>query len=240
MSVHSGPKIVTSNLVLTLDSADIQSYPGSGTVWSDLSSSKKDGTLTNTPTFSSTNGGIFTFDGINEYVSLPSQNDAQSPLTGFGSFTGADTNAFTLEIWIKTNQISGSASYNAPGLIARDDTDIYSNLTLYNGYVYFTHYNSTWLDNLKSTTLVADNVWHQIVYVNNTDETGTIFVDAKSEVTGSSSLSGTNYFSPDNIGRGYSGQYFQGSIANVKFYDKSLTAAEVAQNFQALRGRFGI
>ena len=207
---------------------------------SDLSGRGNFGTSVNGPTYSSANGGSIVFDGTNDHISIPSQFDAQSPLTGYGSFTGADTNAFTLEIWIKTSQISGANSYTAPHLIGRDNGDIYSNLTLYNGYVYFVHYNSAWLDNLKSTTMVANNVWHQVVYVNNINETGVIYVDGISEVSGSSSLSGANYFSPDYLGRGYNNRYFQGNISICKFYDRALTAAEVSQNFNALRGRFGI
>lgn len=34
--------------------------------------------------------------------------------------------------------------------------------------------------------------------------------------------------------------YFLGSLASVKIYNRALTAAEVAQNFNATRGRFGI
>ena len=207
--------------------------------WKDLIGSNN-GELVNGVSENSDNLGSLVFDGVNDYISIPSQLDAQSPLTGYGSFTGADTNAFTLEIWIKTSQISGSNSYTAPHLIGRDNGDIYSNLTLYNGYVYFVHYNSAWLDNLKSTTMVADNIWHQVVYVNNTNETGIIYIDGKNEVSGSSSISGANYFSPDYIGRGYSNRYFQGIISICKFYDRSLTASEIQQNFNALRGRFGI
>lgn len=240
MALGHNPSIVTSGLVLCLDPANLRSYSGTGTTWYDISGNGKNGTLNNTPTYSTSNGGIFTLDGVNEYIKLQSQNDAQTPLSGYGSFTGAGNNAFSLEIWIKTSQIAGTASYDAPGLIARDDSDIYSNLTLYNGYVYWTHYDGAWQSNLKSTTLVSDNAWHQIIYVNNTNSTGSIYVDGVSEVTGSSALLANNYFSPDNIGWGYSGKYFLGSIGSVKFYDKSLTAVEVLQNFNALRGRFGI
>jgi hypothetical protein len=208
--------------------------------WVDTSGTGKHGELINGPSYNSSNGGSIVFDGSNDYIALPSQNDAQAPLTGFGSFTGADTNAFTLELWLKTSQIAGSASYEAPGLIARDNGDIYANLVLYNGYVYYVRYDNAWLSNLKSTTMVSDNTWRHIVYVNNTNETGAIYINGVNEVTGSSSLSGANYFSPDSIGRGYSGRYFQGNIASVRFYDRSLTASEILQNFNAQRSRFGI
>jgi hypothetical protein len=240
MAVHAGPNIVTDGLVLHLDAANLSCYPRSGLTASDISYTGNNGSLVNGATFSTQNGGLFVFDGVNDYISIPSQFDAQSPLTGYGSFNGADNNAYTLELWIKTSQISGSASYIAPGLIGRDNGDLWANLTLYNGYVYFIHYNNAWFSNLKSTTMVSNNVWHQVVYVNNTDETGIIYIDGVSEVSGSSSLSGVNYFSPDYIGRGYGGFYYQGNIANCKFYDRSLSATEIQQNFNALRGRFGL
>jgi hypothetical protein len=88
--------------------------------------------------------------------------------------------------------------------------------------------------------MVSNNAWHQIVYVNNSNSTGSIYVDNNVEVTGSSAVSAGSYFAPNNIGWGYSGQYFSGSIGSVKFYDKSLTAAEISQNFNALRGRYGL
>ena len=240
MSLVHGPLIVTSGLVFCIDAGNIKSYSGSGTAVSDITTKRSSCTLVNGVAYSASNLGIFVFDGTNDYISVPSQNDAQAPLTGFGSFTGASANSFTLEIWIKTSQVAGSSSFNAPGLIARDNGDIYSNLTLYNGYVYFTHYDGAWQSNLKSTTMVSNNAWHQIVYVNNSNSTGSIYVDTNNEVTGSSAVAGSNYFSPDNIGWGYSSQYFSGSIGSVKFYDRSLTAVEIQQNFNALRGRYGL
>ena len=63
MLTHS-PRIITDGLVLCLDAANKQSYPGSGTVWTDLAGSNN-GTLTNGPTFSSANGGSIVFDACN-------------------------------------------------------------------------------------------------------------------------------------------------------------------------------
>ena len=67
MACNSGPDIIEDGLVLCLDAANINSYPKSGTTWSDLKGSN-DGTLTNGPTFSSANGGCIVFDGSNDYV----------------------------------------------------------------------------------------------------------------------------------------------------------------------------
>ncbi len=70
MSGISGPKIITSGCVLSLDAADKNSYPGSGTAWRDLSGNGKNLTLTNGPTFSAGNQGSIVFDGTNDYAVL--------------------------------------------------------------------------------------------------------------------------------------------------------------------------
>lgn len=240
MAIVYNTSIVRDGLVLHLDAANVKSYPGTGTAWFDISGNGKNATLTVPPTFNTSNGGQFVFDGVDDYVLLQAQYDAQSPLSGYSTFTGADTDAFSIEMWIKTTQVAGASAVDAPGLIARNDGDIWANFTLYNGYVYWIHYNGAWQVNLKSTTMVSNDVWHQIVYVNDTSENGSIYVDGVKEVTGSSSLSGANYFSPDFIGRGYSSKYFSGSIGCVRFYANALTSDEVKQNFDAQRGRYGI
>lgn len=63
--------IVTSNLVLNLDAGNSLSYPGTGTTWTDLSSSGNNATLVNGAGFSSADGGAITFDGTNDTVLYP-------------------------------------------------------------------------------------------------------------------------------------------------------------------------
>ena len=60
--------VVTTGLQLYLDAGNASSYPGSGTAWTDLSGNSRDGTLTNGPTYSDTNGGSIVFDGTNDFV----------------------------------------------------------------------------------------------------------------------------------------------------------------------------
>ena len=90
MSVIWGPEIVKSGLVLYLDAGNQNSYPGTGTTWTDISRNNNNGTLTNGPTFNSENGGSIVFDGTNDYVS--------TALTS--------TNSFTWNVWYKTNTVS--------------------------------------------------------------------------------------------------------------------------------------
>lgn len=64
--------IITTNLVQHLDAGNSSSYSGSGTTWSDLTSNGVDGTLVNSPTYSSTEGGgSFLFDSVDDYVKFP-------------------------------------------------------------------------------------------------------------------------------------------------------------------------
>ena len=67
-TVGGGVNIVTNGLVLYLDAANIKSYIGTGSTWSDLSRNQNNGTLVNGPTFSSQNGGSIVFDGVNDYT----------------------------------------------------------------------------------------------------------------------------------------------------------------------------
>jgi hypothetical protein len=71
--------IVSNCLVLSLDAAKRDSYPGTGTTWNDISGNRNNGTLTNGPTFNSGNGGSIVFDGTNDYV----QTNYDAALTDF-------------------------------------------------------------------------------------------------------------------------------------------------------------
>ena len=68
MGVIGGPDpIVTDSLLFAVDPANNPSYPGSGTNTNDLRSSTT-GSLKGGTSFISTNGGVFDFDGGNDYI----------------------------------------------------------------------------------------------------------------------------------------------------------------------------
>ena len=89
MSVKNRNSIVTDGLVFYVDAGNGDSYPGTGTTWSDLVGSNN-GTLTNGPTFDSGNGGSIVFDGTNDYIST--------------QLTCGTT--FTWSVWFKTDVVS--------------------------------------------------------------------------------------------------------------------------------------
>jgi hypothetical protein len=73
MACNAGPDIIEDGLVLCLDAGNNNSYPKSGTTWSDLIGTN-DGILTNGPTYDSDNAGAISFDGTNQYAAIPHNN----------------------------------------------------------------------------------------------------------------------------------------------------------------------
>ena len=86
--------IVTDGLILHLDAGNKNSYPGSGTTWTDLSGKGYDGTLTNGPSFNSQ--GYISFDGSNDYITTADIDHG--------------TSQFTLETWVYFSSLSTAAA----------------------------------------------------------------------------------------------------------------------------------
>ena len=70
MALSHSPSIVTNGLVFCVDAASPRSYPNSGTTWYNVSGAGFNGTLINGPTHTSGVNGYFTFDGVDDYVSV--------------------------------------------------------------------------------------------------------------------------------------------------------------------------
>ncbi len=234
-----------NGLVLCLDAANRKSYPGSGTTWTDLSGRGNNGTLTNMDgtNLSSANGGSLTFDGTNEYGSI-SHNSILNPGTGdftFGGFFKANSNA---------------ASNYFPTFINKSDGD------WSNGYLIRPTwpYNGTFLigvsqgqnSGVDRTTIISTltsslGTWVNIVGVW-TASTRTLLLYFNGIQNGSSTITNSITINPTanlELGR-YNRitqsryEYLPGNIAQASIYNRALTAAEVQQNFNALRGRFSI
>ncbi len=192
------------------------------TTAADNSGSGNNGSCTNCPTFGATGkfgNGAF-FDGSNDTVTLGTQ------------IRHADTNNYSVSLWYKGLDANANGDWGRV-LLGRDSGDIYANLILRNGYVEFLHYNNAWLHNLASTTYVADNVWHHIVYVNFSNETGRMYVDGKLQATGSSSISDNAYpFRIDGLMRGYNGTYSLGTLDDIAVWDRSISDDEILNMYR--------
>jgi hypothetical protein len=223
MGLAHSPSIVTSNLFLALDAANRKSYPGSGTTWSDLSGNGNNGTIINAPTH---DGKSFTFTNASQQlVSIPYRS--QWRLIGNNS----------ISFW--TNAINTGAQavigYQKGGW---EGYYLLPSQVVYSGQ---SGSNDTTASFSKSAGEWAMLTW----VVDRTAGQYRLYKNATLATTSSIThpdLSGTFSSGILSIGNsaGSSERYFTGSISIVNFYTKALNAEEVAQNFNAVRGRYGI
>ena len=220
-------KIVTDGLVLCLDAADTKSYPGSGTIWYDRTKNKYNGTLTNSPTFSSSNGGIFTFNGTNQFVDLTATTIASS-----------GNAARTMLTWIKNSNAGAQKCIISTGTAANGQS---FNLATYgSAKVGVMGYN---LDFYPTTGAnITDGNWHFIGAAANGSSTTTTYVDGNLDNTSGTltySTTGQNNYIGKSSHVGNE-NYWNGSIACVYIYNRALSLSEIKQNFNSQRKRFGI
>ena len=124
-ATSGGSGIITANLVQYLDAGNSSSYSGSGTTWSDLTASAVNGTLVNSPTYSSSEGGgSFLFDSVDEYMKFPYDDAAPIRIgedsgevnlisTGSGTRTYGDVDTdggITFYLWAKLDPSGANAS----------------------------------------------------------------------------------------------------------------------------------
>jgi len=238
MALSHSPKITTNGLVLCLDAANIKSYLGSGTTWKNIAGIGS-GVLINGPTFNNLNGGRIVFDGSDDRVDLTSLGISIA-------------NSFTYEFWCiptATHQIDGQSTSGAAGTSGQryliDATffpspDSGSGISLgTNGVSVYEHAPSYMPPLLVNTTAISSSVPTNIVVTYN-NKTPSLYINSNFIVTGSTSPRTIVYGSPTIIGGNPSYGHFQGSVFLFNFYNRTLTATEIQQNFNALRRRFGI
>lgn len=218
-------KIARDGLVCYLDAAHQDSYGGSGTSWTDLSGNSNGVTIYGSPSWTSVGGRTaFNLTADGHYMS-------------YGSFANSPTTVGTLEAWIypAASEITGGdrgtiilLTGGSGMYLSWNKSNTYMSNYWYShspeGYheqVYSSrggwhHWCSVW-DN-KSVYQYADGVFGVV-----------------QGVSGTSSANGTLI-----IGRESSGRQFSGGIAIIRVYNRALEGAEVWENFQAERQRFGI
>lgn len=221
MAIVYNTNIVTNGLVLCLDAANVKSYSGSGTTWSDATRKGNSGTLTGGPTFNSANGGSIVLDGVDDYVAI---NCASNLVRAFNS---------TTQFVIKLPTYGGAQ---------RNILSYRSVNTLYIGKQsggIFCYYN-TLNEPAYTVGSIADNATVCVaVTCDATNNLLTVYINGvqAGQVTRTGWL--TTYNTTMTIG-GNDLEFMLGNFYSFSHYDRVLTAAEVAQNFEALRGRYGI
>ena len=224
MSFNYSPKIVNdSSLVLYLDAANNRSYPGSGTNWNDISKGANTVTLVNGPTFNTSKGGNIVFDGADDYCST--------------NLVKTFTN-MTIQAWFYKNGASPSV-YS--GLVADRSATVATGLLINRSGgedLAYNWNNDAATYNWSSGLILNNNAWNFLsLTVTPTLATGFLNGASATNSVSHSPTSITNLA----IGKDYvTERLVRGSIGLVFIYDKALSAAEVLQNYNTTKIRYGL
>ena len=238
MAVQWGTEIVTDGLVAYLDAGNQNSYPGTGTSWTDISRINNTTSLINGPTFDSAYGGSIVFDGVNDYADL------------HNAFTGiTPTNNFTMDIWFRpttTHEIDVERTTLYDGTSGQRYLIYPQNYGSNSGAGVSAGTNGISVYEHGSAYMPALLVWNSTIsstlfthaVITYTNKQPRLYVNGTLVRTGLTSPKTTVY-----AGRGLAiGDYgyFPGRIALYRVYSKSLSSDEVLQNYNATKSRFGL
>lgn len=235
MAFANGPKIVTDGLVVSLDAADRNSYPGTGTTWTDLMGNYNT-ILTNGPVFSFANNGSIYFDGTDDYASFP---------TYYPVFTGD----FAINLWAKFTRYIDYQNV----ISSADNGNVIQGFWLEFGYIRGFTLGTTGTqlildDNLVDLRNLSINVWHNICVSRIGTGSNNLKLYVDNILCGQNSSNATVGSALENLEIAryakdvLSGNsFFQGNVANLNIYsNRGLTATEVLQNYNTTKGRFGL
>ena len=267
-TLQGGPgSIVTDGLVLYLDAGNYLSYPGSGTVWEDLSSGGNNGTLTNGPTYSSDNAGSIVFDGVDDYVNLGNI---------FNNVFAGLSPKFTISAWVKLNSVTDNTSImilakNGDSNFGENERQFvfrilnYTPLNYGGNQLEFGNYPSLTTSSYRfvRTTLTPPGLTTGVFYhftvtfdgtINTNDGLDRVNLYIQGQLQ-DKTLSFVNGSLPSNflqgdarlavgatIGEKVSNSpraLLNGNAPAIQIYNRALTPSEILQNYNSTKGRFG-
>ena len=214
--------IVQNGLILNLDAGVKDSYSGVGASWKDLKANRN-GTLVNNPTFSKEAGGRIVFDGTDEYMDDITIPNTANQLTvefalnyndgGYFNIFEASRNVRPM-LWVDTaERLECSYSTAAGGFVSPGnyiDQDIIVTV-LFDGTA------TPGISLYVNGSLVGTKDTQHVTWSDGLD-----FTFFNRNTSGTRSL------------------FYDGEVYFVRFYSRILSAAEVLQNYNATRHRFGV
>ncbi len=244
--------IIVDGLVFNMDAANRASYPRTGTTVTDTINNLSV-ILTNGPGFQTLGNGSINFDGVND-IGLINHNSALT----------SNTNTMSVSMWVNVGSIGSKFTLFLTNRNSLDNRTTFT-MGIDNRQVVRTWNPSgndtmvAWVGVGNGTTFYhahekelfgttnGDNQWHNIIgtFNSNANELK-LYYDGNLYYT--TTTSGTLYNSGTpswRIGSGYSGNTnytydLVGNIGNIQMYHKTLSAAEVLHNYNALKSRFGL
>lgn len=222
---------VLSNLVLYYDPANSSSYPGTGTTVNSLATPNLPGTMSNI-TYTSP---YFSYNGTSSQISV-ADNSALEPGSG----------DWTMEAWVYlSNNVGGKTilgRFNNGGGSA--DVSYSMRISNANAFAQMGDGSGNYIN--STSYIMSLNTWTHIMYVWKNIATNTLetYINGASIGSVSHSLSSIlNSTNPLYIGSYNGGEYSQwmnGRVGVTRLYNRALSAAEVAQNYNATKSKYGL
>jgi len=229
-TVHtSAATIVTDNLVVNLDAAQSASYDGSGTTWFDISGNNNDATFVGSPNYQTGFGGYFNLDGSNDYFEgvHNSQTDLSSSAATIEVVFRIDSNPGD---WVSIFGKVASGSNRSYSLWYNVSSDVFL-WQRYNGDDVGASFDPN----------ISLNQWYHLVGVSDGSD-HRIYLNGQLRDTDFSSSQFDTNTDPYRVG--YDGNNVHtehhGDVALARMYSDALTDAEVLQNFDATKDRYGL
>ena len=223
LSSTTTTSIVTDGLTLRLDAVNTSSYPGSGSTWFDLAGTQQNITLVNTPTYTASSPAYFSFNGSNQY--------------GTGAGAVLTTTSYTKSVWFYLNGYADNnliSSAVGGHFIFMSGTGSPTN-KLYCGHANWPNYGV-----FGSTSTFSLSTWYNATLTFNTTVGMVLYVNGLQDSTYTANKSAHTGNSSTNIATFGGGNLLNGRIAKVYCYNRSITAAEVLQNYNADKAKFGL
>ena len=210
--------IVTTGIKLNLDAGSELSYIGTGTDWYDASGVQSKTVSSGSPTYTGVGlSSYFTLNGSNQWFTT----DYKLSNTSYTKVAIFQYNGTTYNI------VSGGST--AQHAFWMNGTSF-----LQAGH------NGAW-NTVVSTTSLSQNTWYFGAVSFNSSTGWKLYINGRLEATSTSTTTVSGTGVSVLIGAYDVGQnLFNGKIAQVLVYDRALTDTEIRQNYEVLRGRYGI
>jgi len=210
-------------LKLYLDAGNKRSYDANTNVWYDMSKNGNNGTIFSSPIYNSKS--LF-FDGIDDYINMSQPNITFSP------------NIWTICVLMKPGSLT--SRFLTPNSVGVDQYLQYDHVSQ-NIDVHIAESPNTNERNRSTTNnSIPIDIW-SYVCVSINDLNIKIYVNGLLNSEYNETITIAGWSNQWRLGqRGNSTHWYLGNIAVLQVYDKILMPSEVKQNFNALRGRFGI
>jgi len=232
---HGYGQIVTDGLVLYLNAADSQSYPGTGTTWFDLSGNGNDGTLTNGPTFDSGNKGSIVFDGVNDRITTPILYDTWH------------THNWTLDAWLKYDNVQSDDAFFEMSRVSTSGNWGLNTVTRA-GNLYFYWVGTSGAGHVLSSSEISNgNLFNISITFNapgGTPSQSDLYNNTTTYINGQLvshiAAGSASITSAGQLTIGGVLYPFQGNIYSFKYYERVVSPQEILQNYNATKSRFNL